>query len=59
MAIQYPLNYFDSLSDEERRKLRAYEKACTKIISTENALRFNSNWTEVYNGENTAAKVAD
>ena len=43
MENQYPDNYFRFLTDDNKSKLRAYEKVCLRIINTKNAIRFNNN----------------
>ena len=43
METQRPLNFFQSLTELQKTKLRAYEKVCLKTIDTQNALRFNNN----------------
>ena len=43
MENENPENYFRSLNEQNKTKLRAYERATMKIIDTKNALRFNNN----------------
>ena len=43
IEILEPYNFFQSLDEQKRAEIRAYEKVSLKIISTINAQRFNKN----------------